>query len=63
LAARGPIRGISYSGYDDEEHTRAARNAGFAVHLKKPVEFEDLTAAIERVLAESDTARQRRGEA
>jgi DNA-binding response OmpR family regulator len=63
LAARGPIRGIAYSGYDDEEHVRAARDAGFSVHLKKPVEFDELTAAIERVLGKSDATGPRHAEA
>jgi DNA-binding response OmpR family regulator len=53
LAERGPITGIAYSGYDDEEHVRATRDAGFAAHLKKPVELDELTDAIRRVLGGS----------
>jgi CheY-like chemotaxis protein len=54
LAGR-QIKGIAFSGYDDEEHIRAARAAGFAAHLKKPVEMEDLAATIERVLSQSES--------
>lgn len=58
LAARSQIKGIAFSGYDDEEHIRAARAAGFAAHLKKPMELEDLAATIERVLGHSESPKR-----
>ncbi len=63
LAARRPIKGIAYSGYDDEEHVRAVRDAGFAAHLRKPVELEDLAAAIRRVLDRQGSGAPEEGEA
>lgn len=50
LSAR-PIPAIALSGYGMEDDLAASKAAGFREHLTKPVNFEQLHAAIERVLA------------
>lgn len=45
------VPGIALSGYGMEEDQRESSAAGFARHLVKPVEFADLTRALEEVLA------------
>jgi len=42
--------GISLTGHGEEQCTRACAEAGFAVHLLKPVVFGTLVEAIERAL-------------
>lgn len=50
LAGRYPgLRGIVLSGYGMEADVARSRDAGFAVHLVKPVTLEELRAAIERL--------------
>jgi CheY-like chemotaxis protein len=44
--------GISLTGHGEEHYTRACAEAGFAVHLLKPVVFGTLVEAIERALPE-----------
>lgn len=46
LRAKQPIQGIALSGFGMEEDVRRSRDAGFAVHLTKPVNCKDLVARI-----------------
>ncbi len=41
-----PVRGIALSGYGTKEDIRASKEAGFAAHITKPVNFDTLLAAI-----------------
>jgi PAS domain S-box-containing protein len=43
------LRGIALSGYGMEEDLRRSSEAGFAVHLVKPVKFDQLTQALRQV--------------
>jgi DNA-binding response OmpR family regulator len=43
------LTGIALSGFGTDEDTAASRAAGFAEHLTKPVDWERLRSAIERV--------------
>jgi DNA-binding response OmpR family regulator len=45
----GGVRGVSVSGHDDPAHVNASRDAGFSAHFVKPVRFDDLLAAVERL--------------
>ncbi len=45
------VQGIAMSGYGTDEDVRRSREAGFAEHLTKPVEFATLQRAINRVAA------------
>ena len=51
LRARYAINGIALSGFGMEEDIRKSKEAGFAAHLTKPVNFEILRKAIQQVLA------------
>jgi len=51
LAGRSGVRGICLSGYDGQDDLNAARAAGFQDHLTKPIDFQKLQAAIERISA------------
>ena len=42
-------RGIALSGFGQEEDLRRSREAGFSVHLTKPVNFNMLKEVIRRV--------------
>jgi two-component system CheB/CheR fusion protein len=44
-----PITGIALTGYGMEDDVRRTRDAGFAEHLVKPINVEDLEQAIDRV--------------
>ncbi len=46
LRKTGKVKGIALSGYGTEEDVRASRDAGFAAHVTKPVNFGDLIEAI-----------------
>ncbi len=46
---RHPLKGIALSGYGMEEDVAKSREAGFAAHLTKPVDFQRLVAAIQQV--------------
>jgi CheY-like chemotaxis protein len=60
VRSRGDTPGIALSGYAMEEDVRQSREAGFAVHLAKPITFGMLESAIQRVAAaRSGGARQR----
>ena len=50
LRARYGLQGIALSGYGMRDDVRQSHEAGFAEHLLKPVTFQTLQAAIERVL-------------
>jgi signal transduction histidine kinase len=49
LLSRGPMRGIVLSGFGMEEDVRRSLEAGFSLHLTKPIDLQRLEAAIERV--------------
>ena len=49
LRKTGDVKGIALSGYGTEEDVRASKEAGFALHLTKPVDFKVLLAAIARL--------------
>ncbi|HZF11219.1 MAG TPA: ATP-binding protein [Thermoanaerobaculia bacterium] len=49
LSRRHGLRGIALSGYGMEEDIENSHAAGFSLHLTKPIKFQDLIAAIERV--------------
>ena len=40
------VKGIALSGYGTEEDVRASKEAGFALHLTKPVDFVELLQAV-----------------
>lgn len=46
LSARYGLRGIALSGYGADEDVRQSRHAGFAAHLTKPVNFQQLQRAL-----------------
>ena len=46
MRKKGKVKGIALSGYGTDEDVRASKDAGFAAHLTKPVNFGDLLAAI-----------------
>src|SRR5690606_25688484 len=51
LHGRHPeVRGIALSGYGMEEDFAKSREAGFALHLTKPIDFERLQEAISQVM-------------
>ncbi|HWM89999.1 MAG TPA: ATP-binding protein [Thermoanaerobaculia bacterium] len=56
LAQRFGLRGIALSGYGMEEDLRRSREAGFELHLTKPVNLEALETAIQRVAAGNGSA-------
>lgn len=49
VRTRYPLRGIALTGYTDDADVAESSAAGFAKHLKKPVDFNDLLAAIRDV--------------
>ncbi len=51
VRSRGDTPGIAMSGYATEDDVQQSREAGFAVHLAKPVTFESLESAIQQVTA------------
>jgi PAS domain S-box-containing protein len=53
LRERGIARGIALTGFGMEEDVRRSREAGFATHLTKPIDFQKLELAIQRVAAAS----------
>jgi signal transduction histidine kinase/CheY-like chemotaxis protein len=46
---RHPLKGIALSGYGQEEDMRRSKDAGFAVHLVKPVDADLLMETIEGI--------------
>ena len=64
LRARGSVRGIAFSGYGTAEDVRRSAEAGFARHLTKPIDPDQLIEAIDTLIRErspgrSDTVRHR----
>ena len=51
LKARKPIRGIAVSGYGQDSDLQRSREAGFDLHLIKPVNLQTLRDSIRRVTA------------
>ena len=51
----GPIAGIALSGFGTEADRRKSKDAGFHVHLTKPVDFATLETAIKKVAVVSST--------
>ena len=51
LRARRNLKGIALSGYGTEADIRASREAGFDVHLTKPIEVDGLLQMIDEVAA------------
>ena len=49
MRARYPLKGIALTGYTEERDVAESSAAGFAMHLKKPVDFNDLLTAIRDV--------------
>jgi CheY-like chemotaxis protein len=43
-----PIKGIAITGFGQEEDIRRSREAGFSVHLTKPVSIDMLQSAIDQ---------------
>src|SRR5207248_1273469 len=50
LSAERPVPGIALSGFGMEDDLRKSREAGFAIHLTKPVDFASLEEAIRRIV-------------
>jgi PAS domain S-box-containing protein len=53
LRSRKSIQGIALSGFGTEQDHRRSREAGFSMHLTKPVDFNRLLEAIEQVATAS----------
>ena len=49
LVQRHHLKGIALSGFGTDQDVARSREAGFACHLTKPVDFQRLEEAIERV--------------
>ena len=49
IQAIHPIKGIALSGYGSSEDVRQARDAGFAAHVTKPVDFAKLQQLISQL--------------
>jgi CheY-like chemotaxis protein len=49
LKTSGPVKGIALSGYGMRADVESCRAAGFMEHLTKPIKFDDLRSAIDRV--------------
>jgi DNA-binding response OmpR family regulator len=50
LSAEHGLPGIAMSGFGSEEDVRFSREAGFAVHLTKPIDVGRLEAMIEQLV-------------
>ena len=50
LLGKRPVKGIALSGYNLEEDVRRSKEAGFAEHLAKPVDFGALAETIRSLL-------------
>lgn len=50
MVARRPTKAIALSGYGTEEDVRLGRDAGFAMHLTKPVNFDQLELCIRNIM-------------
>lgn len=47
----GKIKGIAISGFGSEEDIQRSKASGFLRHLTKPVDFQQLRAALEEIEA------------
>ena len=52
LREEGPVRAVAVSGYGMERDIQRSRDAGFAAHIVKPVDFSQLEKVVSRLLAE-----------
>ena len=50
IQAIRPIKGIALSGYSSSEDVREAKDAGFAAHVTKPVDFTKLQQLIQQLV-------------
>jgi CheY-like chemotaxis protein len=50
LSDRPKLKGIALSGFGMDEDVRKSREAGFVMHLTKPISFKVLAQAIKDVL-------------
>ena len=50
------LSGIALSGFGTEEDVAASKEAGFAAHLTKPIDWERLRSEIDRLMAPKDSA-------
>jgi signal transduction histidine kinase len=53
LSSHCSVPGIALSGFGSDDDIRLSREAGFAVHLTKPIDVRTLEATIARVVAEA----------
>ncbi|MFL6583307.1 MAG: response regulator, partial [Chthoniobacterales bacterium] len=58
LRATTAIEGIALSGFGTEDDVAASRAAGFAEHLTKPIGWERLRGAIERIVSGAPAEQQ-----
>jgi len=49
LSARKPVKGIALTGFGMEEDVERSKAAGFVEHLTKPINIEQLQAALDRI--------------
>lgn len=53
LSAHSPIRGIAVSGHGMKEDIARSIEAGFSIHLTKPINWQELKKAIEKIARET----------
>lgn len=51
LAKLGPVRAIAMSGFGMEDDIKRSIDAGFRAHIVKPLDFEKLNAALQKLLS------------
>ena len=61
LVARYAIPGIAVSGYTDAADVTECERAGFARHLKKPIDFQELLGAVGELVRANGDGQARRG--
>ena len=52
----GPVKAIAMSGFGMEDDIKRSRDAGFAAHLTKPVNFPHLENVLAAILNEQNVA-------
>jgi CheY-like chemotaxis protein len=57
IGGDGGVPGIAMSGFGSEEDVQLSREAGFAIHLTKPIDIARLEAAIQQYGADADRTR------
>ena len=57
LRRQRAVRGIALSGFGMEEDVRKSREAGFMVHLTKPINFQKLESVIREAAREPTEAK------